>query len=56
MKKKPTIWQSLARMKNVDNIFDLVITTAYFDGKFGNNIQVDESRKIFERIKKLIKE
>lgn len=52
--KKKTIWDSLARMKNVDNMFDYLITTAYFDGKFGNNIQVEESRKIFERIKKLL--
>lgn len=41
--------------KKVDEIFDLLCANNYFAGQFGLNIPVDESRKVFAHIKKLLK-
>jgi hypothetical protein len=54
-KKHP--YQSLLRIrspKKVDMIFDMVCSYNYFAGQFQNPIPVDESRLVFEHIKKLL--
>jgi len=42
--------------EDLDNYFDLICVQNYFDGKFDNNIQVENNREAWELIKnKLIK-
>lgn len=53
-KKKVTAWMMLMKMKNPEEIFDLVIWGAYNCGSFGANVPVEETRKVFEHIKKLL--
>lgn len=45
----------LMRMKNVDQIFDFICFHNYMKGQFDQKIPTDESRKVFERIKKLLR-
>ena len=44
------------KLKDPDEIFDLVCVSNYFCGNFNQSIPVDESRKAFKRIKKLLAE
>lgn len=45
---------SLLRMKNPDQIFDLICAYNYFWGTSHNKVPVEENRLVFKRIKKLI--
>ena len=57
MSMKQTAWDSLLRIRNpkrVDEMFDLVCAGNYFAGQFNGQIPVEESRKVFEHIKKLL--
>jgi len=54
MDKKLPLYQIL-KLKNPDLMFDMVITNAYFCGQFDKNMPVDESREVFEKMKKLLK-
>ena len=47
-------WKSITRMKNVDEIFDIICFENYVRGKFNLNVPVDESRNAFKRIKDLL--
>lgn len=49
-------FKQILRLKNPLRIFDLVCLRNYFAGRFDLNVPVDDSRKAFERIKKLIQE
>ena len=40
--------------KHIEQIFDLVCAQNYFDGQFGNNIPVEESRLVFRHLKEMI--
>lgn len=40
--------------KKVDIVFDMVIFNAYLAGEFGQKLPVEDSRKVFEHIKKLL--
>ena len=51
--KRP--FDMIKRLKDPDQIFDLVCAANYFAGNFNANIPVDESRKAFKRIKQLLK-
>ena len=45
----------ICKLTDPDEIFGLVCAANYFAGNFNANMPVDESRKAFERIKKLLK-
>lgn len=47
-------WKQLDRMKKPDEIFDLVCFGNFMAGQFNAKIPVDESRRAFARIKKLL--
>jgi hypothetical protein len=53
MKKNHPLKYILRRRKIRDMDFDLVITHAYFCGKFGHNIPIDETRECWEHFKKV---
>ncbi len=56
--KENLVIKELLRMrspKNVDQMFDLICAHNYFQGQFNGKIPVDDSRKVFEKIKKLLK-
>lgn len=40
--------------KHIDEIFDFICSRNYFAGQFGGKIPVEESRLVFEHLKKLI--
>lgn len=44
----------VAKLKNPLTMFDLCISTAYFAGKFDLPAPIDETREVFEAIKKLL--
>ena len=44
----------MKKLKKPDEIFNLLISTSYSCGKFGADIPVDETRDVFEHIKKLL--
>ena len=48
-------YKDILKMKNPDEMFNLLIAFIYFAGKFDMNIPVDESREIFEAIKKRLR-
>jgi hypothetical protein len=54
--RNKTPFEMIRRLKNPDEIFDLICSANYFAGNFNANIPVEESRKAFERIKILLKE
>jgi allantoicase len=54
-RKRQTGFEMIMKLKDPDQIFDLVCSANYFAGQFNNNIPVDDSRKAFERIKELLK-
>ena len=54
MKKYKTPYDMICKMKDPDQIFDLICSANYFAGNYNQNIPVDESRRAFERIKKLL--
>jgi len=56
MRIKLTPFESIKRLKDPDQIFDMVCAYNYFAGTFKNLIPVDDSREAFERIKMLLKE
>ena len=47
-------YKEIERMKNPDKMFDLVLAGAYLRGQLGGKMPVDESRLVFEKIKKLL--
>ncbi len=47
--------QKILRLKDPDRIFDLICFHNYIEGKLNRDIPVEDSRKMFERIKKLLK-
>lgn len=47
--------KSFKGLKDVNQMFDLVVWGAYCAGSFKGKIPVEESREIFRRIKKLLK-
>ena len=54
--KNRTPHDMIMKLKDPDEIFDLVCAANYFAGNFNQNMPVDESRKAFKRIKKLLQE
>lgn len=54
MNKNQTPYDMIMKLKNPDEIFDLVCAANYFAGNFNQNIPVDNSRKAFKRIKELL--
>lgn len=54
MNKNHTPYDMIMKLKNPDEIFDLVCAANYFAGNFNQNIPVDNSRKAFKRIKELL--
>lgn len=56
MKKNKTPYDLICKMKDPLEIFDLVCSANYFAGNFNQNVPVEESRRCFDRIVKLIKE
>ena len=56
MEGNKTPFDLLKKLKDPDEIFDMVCTYCYFAGNFNNKMPVDESRKAFELIKKLLKD
>ncbi len=53
MNKTP--YDMIKGLRDPDEIFDLICAANYFAGNFNNNMPVDESRKAFKQIKKLLK-
>ena len=53
--KNTTPFELILKLKDPDEIFDLVCAGNYFAGNFNSRMPVDESRKAFKRIKKLLK-
>lgn len=45
----------MMRMRQVDRILDLLVFQCWLIGQNNGMVPVDESRKLFEHIKKLIK-
>lgn len=56
MKKNKTPYEMIVKMKDPDQIFDLICSANYFAWNFNQNMPVDESRKAFGRIKELLVE
>lgn len=54
MRSHRTPWDMMKTLKNPDEIFDLVCAANYFCGNFNSPIPVEDSRKAFKRIKKLL--
>jgi hypothetical protein len=52
---KRTAWDAIMDLKNPDEMFDLVCAGCYFAGNLDGMMPVDESRKVFEKIKKLLR-
>lgn len=52
---KAEVVKMILRLKDPDQIFDMVCTMNYMDGKYDANFPIYESRKIFKRIKDLLK-
>lgn len=55
MREKKTPIDRICELKNPDQMFDLICATNYFAGQFDGNIPIDDSRKVFERIKSLLR-
>ena len=55
MNKNETPFEMIRGLKDPDQIFDLVCAANYFAGNFNANVPVEESRKAFGVIKKLLK-
>jgi hypothetical protein len=55
MKAYKTPYDMIMTLKDPDEIFDLVCAANYFCGNFNNQMPVEESRKAFKRIKKLLR-
>ena len=47
-------YKSIAKLKDVDEMFDLLIYSAYVCGNLKGMVLVDESREVFKVIKKRI--
>lgn len=41
-------------LKDPDQMFDLIVMMAYMRGNLNGMVPVDESRQVFEKIKKLL--
>ena len=54
-KKNKSPYDMIKGLKDPDEIFDLICVANYFAGNFNQNVPVEESRKAFEHIKRLIK-
>lgn len=56
-KKTPldAAYKEIKGLKNIDEMFDLLIFSAFVRGQFNGMVPVDESREIFEEIKKRIR-
>lgn len=51
------VFEELYKMKGkdkVDRMFDMVCAVNYFAGQYQQNMPVDESRKVFDQIKKIL--
>jgi len=53
--KEKTPTKDIAELKDVDQMFDLVCLMNYMSGHLEDEIPVDDSRKIFKQIKKLLR-
>ena len=53
--KNKTPYELINRLKDPDEIFDLICSANYFCGNFNSPMPVEDSRKAFERIKKLLR-
>lgn len=51
---KKTGFEMIMKLKDVDQIFDLVCSANWFRGSLDGDIPVEESREAFRRIKTLI--
>lgn len=40
--------------QDLDSAFDMICAANYFNGKFGNNIEVEKNRECWAKIKQLI--
>jgi hypothetical protein len=47
--------EEIKSIEDPDTMFDLIIFYAYYQGQQQNNFPTDESREVFEKIKKLLK-
>lgn len=52
--KENKLIKTMLRMKDPDSIFDLILVVNYMAGRFDEPHPIDESRKVFEHIKKLL--
>lgn len=53
--KQDDPFKMMKRMKKPDEIFDLVCLANYMRGQFNGMVPVEESREVFDHIKKLLK-
>jgi len=51
--EKETAWEVIEDMEDPDLMFDMTIAAVWFAGNLGQDVPVDECRKIFKKIKKL---
>jgi len=47
-------WESILDLKDPDNMFDLTCAGIYVAGYIGDPMPVDESRKVFAKIKAIL--
>lgn len=52
---RKTAFEDIENLKDVDEMFSLCITGAFFAGSLGGNVPIDETRKVFKKIKELLK-
>jgi hypothetical protein len=51
--KKNHIFSHLLKLKDIDQMFDMIIAGVYFAGSLQRPIPVDEAREVFQAIKRL---
>ena len=54
--KKCDPWKAMLRRKDPDRLFDMIVAGNYFAGQFDGDMPVEQSRKAFARIKKLLRD
>lgn len=47
-------YEEIGRLKDPLTMFDLCIAGSFMAGQLGGKIPVDETRKVFEKIKKIL--
>lgn len=56
IKQKELNFDWICKLKNVDEMFSLVVANNYVSGKFGSKATINENKKVFEVIKDKIRQ